>query len=86
MAGSGNIILAGRAASSDISIAGSGNVDASKLMSDSNDVSIAGSGDVTLRSDGRVEASIMGSGDVTVLGTAECDLSSMGSGKLNCGG
>ena len=77
--------LAGRAAASDISIAGSGDIDGRQLTTDRADVSIAGSGGVKLRSDGTVEASIMGSGDVDVTGSATCKTSAMGSGKVRCG-
>ncbi len=84
IAGSGTIRVAGKVESSSYDVAGSGDIDATKLASTDADVSIAGSGDVTLMATGKVSADIAGSGDVTVTGGAKCSSSIGGSGKVNC--
>ena len=85
IAGSGTIRVAGKVEHSKYDVAGSGNIDATKLASTDADVSIAGSGDVALTATGKVSADIAGSGDVTVTGGAKCSKSVIGSGKVNCG-
>ena len=84
IAGSGSIRVAGKVERSKYDVAGSGNIDATKLASTDADVSIAGSGDITLMATGKVSADIAGSGDVTVTGGAKCSSSIGGSGKVNC--
>lgn len=85
LAGSGDISLAGKVESADYEIAGSGNIDAAKLLSTNADIMIAGSGNASLNASGKVGADIMGSGNVSVTGGAKCSSTVMGSGKLNCG-
>jgi hypothetical protein len=85
LAGSGNLILGGKVDTAAYSIAGSGEIDATKMASSSATVSIAGSGDVNLTVTGTVNANIAGSGDVNVSGGAKCTSSVVGSGELNCG-
>lgn len=84
IAGSGTIRVAGKVERSKFDVAGSGNIDATKLASTDADVSIAGSGDVNLTATGKVSADIGGSGDVSVTGGAKCSSSIGGSGKVNC--
>ncbi len=84
VAGSGDLRLAGRAGESRISIAGSGNLDATELRVGNARVSVAGSGDAAFHADGSVSASIIGSGEVAVTGTTDCSQSRMGSGRLRC--
>jgi hypothetical protein len=85
LAGSGDIVLAGKVASGRHEIAGSGNLNATKLAHSDANVSIVGSGSANLTASGRVKADIVGSGDVTVSGGAKCTVSKVGSGDLNCG-
>jgi Putative auto-transporter adhesin, head GIN domain len=84
IAGSGDVMAAGRADSVDIGIAGSGDIDAKGLVSRTADVSIAGSGGVAAHATESAEVSIMGSGDVDLSGGAKCKVSKMGSGNVNC--
>ena len=85
IAGSGDISVAGKVERAEYSVAGSGSVDAAKLLSTDAEVSIAGSGNVAVNATGTVDASIAGSGNVDVTGGAKCKSSSMGSGSVNCG-
>lgn len=85
LAGTGDIMVAGKVESAEYSVAGTGDVDASKLASVDAEVSIAGTGDVRLSATGTVDASIAGTGDINVTGGAKCKSSSIGSGKINCG-
>lgn len=84
LAGTGDIILAGKAENAKYSVAGTGDVDASRLASVDAAVSIAGTGDVRLSATGTVDASIAGTGDISVTGGAKCKSSSIGSGKIKC--
>jgi Putative auto-transporter adhesin, head GIN domain len=84
LAGSGNMTLAGKVADAAYSVAGSGNIEATKLASSSASASIAGSGDINLSASGRVDANIAGSGNIGVSGGAKCTSSVVGTGKLNC--
>ncbi len=85
LAGTGDIMVAGKVESTEFSVAGTGDIDASKLASVDAKVSIAGTGDVRLSATGTVDASIAGTGDINVTGGAKCKSSSIGSGKINCG-
>ena len=85
IAGSGDVMAAGKADLVDISIAGSGDVDAKGLVSRSADVSIAGSGAVAAHATETADVSIAGSGDVDLTGGAKCKVSKMGSGNVHCG-
>jgi hypothetical protein len=85
IAGSGDVMAAGKADTVEISIAGSGDVDAKGLVSRTADVSIAGSGGVAAHAAETADVSIMGSGDVELIGGAKCSVSKMGSGNVRCG-
>lgn len=85
LAGTGDIMVAGKVERAEYSVAGTGDVDASKLASVDAEVSIAGTGDASVNASGTVDASIAGTGDITVTGGAKCKSSSIGSGKINCG-
>jgi hypothetical protein len=85
LAGTGDITVAGKAERAEYSIAGTGDVDASKLSSVDAKISIAGTGDVAVNATGNVDASIAGTGDVRVSGGAKCKTSAVGSGKVICG-
>jgi len=84
IAGSGDLMAAGKADKVDISIAGSGDIDAKGLVSRTADVSIAGSGGVAAHATETADVSIMGSGDVELVGGAKCSVSKMGSGNVHC--
>ncbi len=85
LAGTGDVSLAGKVERAEFSVAGTGDIDATKLASVDAEVSIAGTGDVRLSATGTVDASIAGTGDINVTGGAKCKTSSIGSGKINCG-
>ena len=85
IAGSGNLVAAGTARETRISIAGSGEVRAGALTSKTASVTIGGSGDAALTVDDDARVRIMGSGDVDIAGTARCSVSRMGSGNVHCG-
>lgn len=85
LAGTGDILVAGKVERAEYSVAGTGDVDASKLASVDAEVSIAGTGDVRVSATGTVDASIAGTGDISVTGGAKCKTSSIGSGKISCG-
>lgn len=85
LAGTGDIMVAGKVERAEYSVAGTGNVDGSKLASVDAEVSIAGTGDVSVNATGTVDASIAGTGDVRVTGGAKCTSSAVGSGKVSCG-
>jgi Putative auto-transporter adhesin, head GIN domain len=85
LAGTGNVSVAGKVERAEFSVAGTGDIDATKLASVDAEVSIAGTGDVRLNATGTVDASIAGTGDINVTGGAKCKTSSIGSGKINCG-
>lgn len=86
VAGSGNLVVAGAARETRITIAGSGEVQAGNLESETATIQIGGSGDVALGVEREARVSITGSGDVTILGDAECSVTRMGSGDVRCGG
>lgn len=83
VAGSGDVTVKGTAKSMKLSIAGSGDIDASELKLTDADINIAGSGNAKLSPTGAVEVSIAGSGDVE-LGSQPANLKShvMGSGSV----
>jgi hypothetical protein len=85
LAGTGDIMVAGKTERAEYSVAGTGDVDASKLASVDAEVSIAGTGDVSVSATGTVDASIAGTGDIKVTGGAKCKSSAIGSGKVSCG-
>ncbi len=85
LAGTGDVSLAGKVERAEFSVAGTGDIDATKLASVDAKVSVAGTGDVRLSATATVDASIAGTGDISVTGGAKCKSSSIGSGKINCG-
>ena len=85
IAGSGDCELAGSVEKFDVSIAGSGSVNAKDLKSTSTDLSIAGSGTVQVRAEKLLEVNIAGSGDVVYFGNPTIDKSIMGHGSIRSG-
>ncbi|HEY0043012.1 MAG TPA: head GIN domain-containing protein [Allosphingosinicella sp.] len=82
--GSGGISAAGTADSSDIQVAGSGDMKLENLAARTAKISIMGSGDVRARASETADVSIMGSGDVTLAGNARCTINKHGSGSVRC--
>jgi hypothetical protein len=66
IAGSGRITVHGKAQRSNLSVAGSGEIDAADLPTREANVHIAGSGDAAIAPSERAAISIAGSGDVTL--------------------
>lgn len=66
IAGSGKIIAHGKAQTSTLHIAGSGDIDTAGLTTQETNVHIAGSGDAAIAPSERAVISIAGSGDVTI--------------------
>lgn len=84
IAGSGEVLAAGKADSVEVSIAGNGDVNAKGLAARTAEVSIAGSGKVAANASETADVSIMGSGDVELTGGAKCSVSKAGSGNVRC--
>jgi hypothetical protein len=84
IAGSGEIMAAGRAQRASYEIAGSGDMDASRLNAVDAEAEIAGSGDIKAHATGTARASIAGSGDIAISGGARCTSSKNGSGSIRC--
>lgn len=80
--GSGTIEFSGSAQNVEVSIAGSGDVKASGLRSETCKVSIAGSGDCYIEAGERLDVSIAGSGDVHYKGRPRVKSSIAGSGDV----
>ena len=68
ISGSGNVRVAGKADAVDVTISGSGNVDAHELVADTARVAISGSGQIKVHAEQTLEAQISGSGDVRYAG------------------
>lgn len=64
LAGSGDVRLAGRTGTMEVSVVGSGDVDASELRSGSCEVKVTGSGDAYVNCSGRLTREVVGSGEV----------------------
>jgi len=77
--------MTGTCGAAEISIAGSGNIDAPGLKCQSLTGKIAGSGDITTEVVKHAKLSIAGSGDIKILGKPQCEVKTLGSGKVSCG-
>lgn len=82
--GSGGAKASGRARSAEYEIAGSGDIKAANVASETARVLIAGSGNVTGQATRTATVDIMGSGDVRITGGAKCSISKAGSGNVDC--
>ncbi len=80
--GSGNVTVSGEASKLEVSVAGSGDVDAAGVNAGRAKVSIAGSGDVKVGQVEQLEVSIAGSGDVYYKGNPAIEKSVVGSGDI----
>jgi hypothetical protein len=85
MAGSGGLTARGSASQADVSVAGSGTVHASGVVSRTASVAIAGSGAAELTAQDTANVSIIGSGNATITGRAHCTVTRIGTGHLRCG-
>ena len=74
----------GTADESNLSTAGSGDIDAIRLASRRITASAVGSGNIQASASESATISITGSGDVAVRGTEKCVVSKIGSGDARC--
>ena len=80
--GSGTVQFSGSAPKAEISIAGSGKIEAEDFVVDRCEVSVAGSGNTYIHVKDRLEVSVAGSGDVYYKGDPDVDKSIAGSGNV----
>ncbi|MEG8023316.1 DUF2807 domain-containing protein [Sphingomonas aurantiaca] len=85
IAGSGTARASGTARDLNVEIAGSGDVDGTRLQAKSAKVEIAGLGSVRAVVDGPAKVDMMGSGDVDLGPRSRCTISKMGTGSVRCG-
>ena len=84
LAGSGDLNANGTSQQVDISLAGSGDIDLTKLKARQAKVKLAGSGDIKVHASESVDVSIAGSGDVEVWGKpARVNRKVVGSGDIH---
>jgi hypothetical protein len=87
LAGSGDVTLKGRVERLNITVSGSGDVDAFGLDSVEARVTCSGSGDVRVKASDRVDAAVSGSGDVRYRGNPKTvERSVAGSGTVESDG
>lgn len=84
--GSGTLTAAGTANRARLSLAGSGDIRARRLHSETASVSVFGSGDAALTVSDDAQVSITGSGDVDISGPGRCSVTRVGSGDVRCEG
>ncbi|MBH2005315.1 MAG: DUF2807 domain-containing protein [Sphingobacteriia bacterium] len=83
IAGSGKVILKGKAEQVNVNISGSGNVECTELVADRVKVNVTGSGNTRVHADQSLEVSVLGSGDVYYKGNARDIVKhAAGSGKV----
>ncbi len=70
IAGSGGLILTGKADKADYHVSGSGDIDAKKLKSKAVEASVSGSGNISCNADESIDAHASGSGDISYSGNA----------------
>jgi Putative auto-transporter adhesin, head GIN domain len=86
LSGSGGVQLAGSATTQRVTVTGSGDYDASGLVSEQADVEADGSGSAKVDVSGRLTATSTGSGDITYTGNpSQVDKNSSGSGEITAG-
>ncbi len=84
MSGSGRILLTGSAASSDVTISGSGNFSARGLVTANSSVHVSGSGHAEVNAGETVDASVHGSAHISYTGNAKVvNSSKSGSGAIS---
>ena len=84
IAGSGDVVAAGRASEAKYHISGSGDINAGQLASEQAQVEIAGSGNIQANASSTASVEIAGSGNVRVTGGAKCTIDKAGSGDVQC--
>ncbi len=84
--GSGSAMASGRVRAAALSVTGSGDVSADKLIADTASLSVMGSGDISASATQSATLSVAGSGNATVRGTGNCSISKSGSGDARCTG
>lgn len=82
VSGRGEVELAGRADKATLSIAGTGNIDASMLESKSAEASISGSGTITTNTSDSLNVTIAGSGTIRYKGNPRISQNIGGSGSI----
>lgn len=70
IAGSGGLILTGKADKADYHVSGSGDIDAKKLKSKAVEASVSGSGNISCNAEESLDAHTSGSGDISYSGSA----------------
>jgi len=86
VAGSGTLSASGTARKTDVSIGGTGSVQANGLKSEDASIRIAGAGDVDMYVADEAKIAIFGSGDVDITGTTQCSVTKIGAGDVQCNG
>ena len=82
--GSGQAKVAGTAGRLEVTSAGSGDVDADRLVATEAQVTVQGSGGVQATVNGPATVSVIGSGDVDLGEGAQCRTTVQGSGAVRC--
>ena len=83
VAGSGKVILKGKADQVNVNISGSGNVECSELVAQRVKINVTGSGNTRVHADQTLEVNVLGSGNVSYKGNARDIVKhSAGSGKV----
>jgi len=80
--GAGAFRADGKARTLSVTLGGSGQCDAERLVADEVSVSVAGSGETRVRAETSLRASIAGSGDVLHSGAAIPQVAIVGSGRV----
>ena len=85
VAGSGRMRLAGKAATGQIAVRGTGMVDASGLAVKDLKVAADGAADIRVAATGTAAIHANGTGTIAVTGNAACTIKAEGSGSVTCG-
>ena len=70
IAGSGGLIVTGKADKADYTVSGSGDIDAKKLKSKAVEAAVSGSGNISCNAEESIDAHASGSGDISYSGNA----------------
>lgn len=86
ISGSGDVKLSGQVKHAQITVTGSGDVDAAELMCDFADVQLQGAGDIDIFVKEKLSAEILGSGTITYYGgPTAIEKQVLGSGEIEAG-
>ncbi len=83
--GSGRVLLGGKVKNLSAGVAGSGDLEASKLVAQDADIRSGTSGVITVGVARAAKISADGSGDVEIIGTPACTVARRGGGNVSCG-